>query len=303
MYKYLGLLLPLFALIAVNAACGSDSKTTKIPGVGEVSTSNKVPDGFPNDFPIYGGAKVTTSSKVTTAGNSGFFVNWETGDAVDKVKEFYSGEFEKGPWKSTSNIDSNGTTLFGAQNTNTKKSATLTLTRAGDKTTIAVFASDDPSLGSGDSTSTKTSGGGSSKTSTPSSSGSGSSSTPQGSSVSSDLPPEAKLSKDFPSDRVPLPSGSRVTSASSFGGGGSKTYSVEVYVKEAADKLAEYFNTELPKHGWTSGFTSDSNGEFLSTFTKTDASATSNEGVTISVADSETAGYAKATILVTTIGA
>ena len=303
MYKYVALLLSLLAIVAMTACGGSSSKTTKIPGVGEVSTSNKVPDAFPKDFPIYSGAKVTASSKVTAAGKDTLFVNWETGDAVDKVKQYFSDQFDKGPWKSTSNIDSNGSLLFGAENKDSKKSATLTVSRTGDKTTIGVFAGDNPSLDSngsgGDNSAATSSSGNSNKTAT---SGSGSGSTPANSSGSSDLPPEAKLSKDFPSDRVPLPSGARVTSASSFGSGGSKTYSIEVYVKDTAEKVAAYFNTELPKHGWTSGFTSDSNGEFLSTFTKTDADPSSTEGVTLSVTNSDTKGYAQATILVTTGG-
>jgi hypothetical protein len=101
---------------------------------------------------------------------------------------------------------------------------------------------------------------------------------------------------------VPFPSGARVTSSSSFGGGGSKTYSVEIYVKDTPENVGSYFSDELPKHGWASGFSSQSNGEYVETFANQGADSSSTEGVTISAADSDVSGYTKADIIVSTTG-
>ncbi len=311
MRRFLILLAPVAIAGAVIAGCGgSDSKTVKIPGGGEVSISSKLPDNFPKDFPVYSGAKVKSSYTGKQDAQTGSFVAWETGDSVDKVKEFYNSEFAKGPWKATNNFDSADSSLLGAENTGAKKAATVTISRTGDTTAIAAFLGDSDTSAFGGSSSDATSSSGSSsgnKTATPDDSeSSGNTPTSSGalkSPTSEPLPPEVKVSKDFPSDRVPLPSGARVTSMSSFGSAGSKTFSVEFYVKDKPDVVASFFDTELPKHGWASGFSSQSNGEYLSTFAGADANAASSEGVTISAADSDTAGYTKATIIVSTTGA
>jgi hypothetical protein len=92
-----------------------------------------------------------------------------------------------------------------------------------------------------------------------------------------------------------------VTSASSFSNAGAKTWSVEVYVKDTPENAAKYFDTELPKHGWASGFSSESNGDFIATYTSADASATS-DSVTVSATKSDTTGYTQVTLLVSIAG-
>lgn len=298
MRKLLSVLVP--ALIVGTAfvvACGGgDSKTVKIPGGGEVSTSNKVPDSFPKDYPVYGGAKVTGSVNTTTSGITGTSVIWETGDSLQKVTDFYKAAFSKGPWKADSNGQVSDSSYWAGESSDGKKSHYLVAGRQGDKTSITAIVGDKPA-DSSSSDDTPTSGS-SAKTST-----SGSSSTPADSgSSSASLPAEVKIAKDFPADKVPFPSGARITSSSSFGGGGSKTYSVELYVKDAPENVSGYFADELPKHGWTNAFSSNSNGEYLSTFTKEGADASTTEGVTVSAADADVKGYAKVDVIVSSTG-
>lgn len=308
MRKYVRLIVPMLVVVAALAvACGGgDSKTVKIPGGGEVSTSNKLPSDFPSDFPIYGGAKVVGSIKGDQQGLKGFFVTWETGDDVDKVTAFYKKEFEKGPWKSESTLESSGTTILGAKKEG--KTAALTIARSDNKTTIGAFLGDDDSSSdsstpSGGSKTSTSSGSSSKKTSTPSSDSSDSGDSESTPVPNTKLPAEVKISKDFPADRVPFPKGARVTSSSSFGGAGSKTYAVELYVKDTPENVGSFFSDELPKHSWTSGFSSESNGEYVETFSGAE-NATTTEGVTISaaVADDVTGGYTKVSIIVSSSG-
>lgn len=296
MRKFLVPLLLLLAVGSLAAACGGGSKNTvKVPGGGDLTISKKLPDDFPKDFPVYKNADFKGSFSGTQQGIKGFVATWDTSDSADKVKEFYDKAFSDGPWKSDSNAQFGEGSSWTAENKDGTKTGYVLTSAADGKTSIVATVGDKPKDDATSTGGSSTSTSGAKKTATADTSGS-SGTTPT--SGSSDLPAEAKLAKDFPSDRVPFPSGSRVTSVSSFGSGGSKTYSVELYVKEAADKLSDYFATELPKHGWTSGFTSQSNGEYLLTFAPADTAAAGQDNATISIQESDTAGYAKATIIV-----
>ena len=295
MRKYLALLIPALASLAILAGCGGDSKTVKIPGGGEVSVSGKLPDNFPKDFPVYKGAKVQGSYTGKNEGVSGTVVTWETGDSIDKVKDFYDKAFQSGAWPTTSNGDLNGSAYWGGESSDEKTTFYTMVSTVDGKTNIIATVGDTPkdssSDGSGDSGSSSSS----NKTATASASDDSSSDSDSSSSekspTASPLPPEVKLSKDFPTDRVPLPSGARVTSASSFGSGGSKTFIVELYTKDSPEKAADYFSTEMPKHGWSDSFSSNTNGEYFVTFTSGDANASSNDGMTVTASESETSGY------------
>ena len=110
MRKYVRLIVPmLFAVAVLAVACGGGgSKTVNIPGGGKVSVSDKLPDSFPKDFPVYGGAKVTGSISGSNSGVDGTAVTWDSGDSLDKVKAFYSDAFQSGKWPTNSNGEING---------------------------------------------------------------------------------------------------------------------------------------------------------------------------------------------------
>lgn len=290
MRRFIGLLVPALLVVTLVAACGGDSKTVKIPGGGEVSVSGKLPDNFPKDFPIYKGAKVQGSYTGKNEGVSGTVVTWETGDSIDKVKDFYSNAFQSGAWPVTSNGDLNGNAYWGGESSDGKTTFYTMVSTVDGKTNIIATVGDTPKDSSSSSSGDSGSATSTSDSSSDSSSDSGDSSS-QKSPTASPLPPEVKLAKDFPTERVPLPSGARVTSASSFGSGGTKTFIVEFYTKDSPEKAADYFSTEMPKHGWSDSFSSNTNGEYFVTFTSGDANASSNDGMTVNASESETPGY------------
>ncbi len=298
MRKYITVLIPALAAAVIVAGCGGgSSKTVNIPGGGQVSVSDKIPASFPKDFPVYKGASVKGSYSGNSNGVSGTVVTWETGDGIDKVKEFYSNAFQSGAWPTTANGDLNGSAYWGGESSDGKKSFYTMISESDGKTTVIATVGDKPadssSSSSGSDSSSSSSNDDKTATAEANDSGSSSSSGPEKSPTSSPLPPEVKVPKDFPTDRVPLPSGARVTSSSSFGSGGTKTFIVEYYVKDSPEKAADYFSTELPKHGWADSFSSNQNGEYFVTFTSGDTSASSNDGVTVNASESETSGYTK----------
>ncbi len=298
MQRYLGLLIPVLVLgAALTAACGgSSSKTVDIPGGGKVSSSDKLPSDFPSDFPKYGGAKVKGSVTGQQQGISGTSVIWESGDGLDKVKSFFDGEFAKESWKAEANGSAGDTAYWSGKNKDGKKVFYAGATNSDGKTTITAVVGDNPDASSSGSSKTSTSGGsGSSANKTATSEaedGSSSSSGPEKSPTPSPLPPEVKLPADFPKDRVPLPSGARVTSSTSFDQGGAKSYLISYFTKTSPQDTADYFSKEMPNHGWKDSFSSNTNGEFFVTFTSGDTSGSTNDGLTVTAsASTDTPGY------------
>jgi hypothetical protein len=245
---------------------------------------------------VYKGASVKGSYTGNSNGISGTVVTWETGDSVQKVKDFYDSALKDSSYSSTSSGDTGGSSFWAGESKDGKKAVYVMVTTENNKTSIIATVGDKPADSSSSSSgSDSSSSSNDDKTATAEAEGSGSSSSSgaEKSPTASPLPAEVPLAKDFPTDRVPLPSGARVTSSSSFGSGGSKTFMIEYYTKDAPDKAAEYFSTELPKHGWADSFSSNQNGEYFVTFTSSDTSASSNDGVTVNASASETSGYTK----------
>ena len=283
------------AVMAIACGGGGDTKTIKTDnGNVQVSTSNKVPDSFPDDFPVYDGADVQGSYSGTQGDVTGTVVTWTTGDGVDKVTKFYTDAFASGKWKSTANGTANNTSYWAGESSDGTQQFYVVVSDAdNDKTTIVATAGNLDSSSSSDTpTSEDTPEGeqtGASSSSTSTSGGS--------TATSANLPPEQDIGADFPKDRVPLPSGARVTSASTISSGGTKSHYVEAYVKDSPENVANYFKTELPKHGWTQALTSESNGEYFATFTAGD-----QESATITVTQSDVPGYAIVNMAVITAG-
>lgn len=88
----------------------TDSKTGAKVNIG----SGEVPDTFPKDFPLYPGAKVTSSlSGAQTGEGSGFWLTLSTADALDKVSDFYKKELADKGWTTQSSFSANDTTTQG----------------------------------------------------------------------------------------------------------------------------------------------------------------------------------------------
>jgi hypothetical protein len=73
----------------------TDAKTGAKVDIG----GGQVPDTFPKDFPLYPGAKVTSSLSGAQAGKSnGFWLTLSTPDAVDAVTAYYKGQLAANAW-------------------------------------------------------------------------------------------------------------------------------------------------------------------------------------------------------------
>lgn len=85
----------------------TDTKTGAKVDVG----GGTVPDTFPKDFPLYPGAKVTSSLSGTQSGkNGGFWLTMTTGDSVDKVTAFYKSQLAAKGWTIDATYTASGTT-------------------------------------------------------------------------------------------------------------------------------------------------------------------------------------------------
>ncbi|RJQ31706.1 MAG: hypothetical protein C4562_04475 [Actinobacteria bacterium] len=105
---------------AVEKATGvkvdEDGKSVKIKtkeGEAEISSSQtKLPDGFPEDFPVYDGAKLTNSAKMGSAKEAGYTAVWETSDSKDDVVDFYKKELPSKGYKVTAEYSSGQGTTY-----------------------------------------------------------------------------------------------------------------------------------------------------------------------------------------------
>ena len=85
-----------------------DSKTGAEINVGE----GKIPEGFPKDFPLYPGAKVSGNiSGAENKAGKGFWLIMTTVDSADKVIAFYEANLPKSGWivENTMNIGTSST--------------------------------------------------------------------------------------------------------------------------------------------------------------------------------------------------
>ncbi len=113
-------LVTVFVLV-LGPACGATtmSGTTPTPSLAATSspasTANghldpavAMPNGFPSDFPIYPGARLTHASQVTANGQTSWGMEWETLDSVAAVQSFYSRRLNQGDWTLSYGSSGNG---------------------------------------------------------------------------------------------------------------------------------------------------------------------------------------------------
>ena len=88
---------------ATTASKGSASVSTATPGSGKLDPAVAMPSGFPPDFPIYPGARLTQASQITNNGQTTWGMQWETLDGVEAVQGFYVKHLNSGDWTITYN--------------------------------------------------------------------------------------------------------------------------------------------------------------------------------------------------------
>lgn len=67
-----------------------------------VGGTQKLPNGFPSDIPLYDG-KITASGKVTVDGKTGWTVTISTSDSLDTVGSWNTSQYSSNGW--TTNLD------------------------------------------------------------------------------------------------------------------------------------------------------------------------------------------------------
>ncbi len=106
------------------------------------STSEKLPDNFPSEVPVYDNQSIVSSYSTTSDGSTAWYVSAQTDKSVEDVKNFFSDKFSDWDNKSTSTY--NGTASQSYEKGTL--SVTLIITPAGegynnDKTTITYSVS------------------------------------------------------------------------------------------------------------------------------------------------------------------
>jgi hypothetical protein len=291
MTKFLSLLLAAFAFALAFAACGDDGETTIRGDNGDVTLSEDLPDGFPDDFPIYDGADFVGGARSTEEGAIGIVATWETRDDAEDVIAFYEDELSgDGNWVEVSQTTSpDGVFIIFQHADDESRAGSVTVVREGDTTTIAVIIGESDDLIGDDGDDGDGSG------SDGDDDGADDDGDDDGATGGADLPDEVELSDEFPSDRVPLPDGARVTNTSSLSTAATTTHFVEFYSETSTSDLRDYYEDELPGNGWTEVFTSTEGGEFFLSY----ADDTSTESLLITIGESEVEGYAIVSITVT----
>lgn len=101
------------------AACGGGAQSSVssgaretgsplAPASGQLDGAVPMPAGFPADFPIYPGSRLTAGASFTSSGQVAWGMEWETLDAVAKVQAFYAQKLEQGDWTITFKGNSGG---------------------------------------------------------------------------------------------------------------------------------------------------------------------------------------------------
>ncbi len=97
---------------------------------------DKSPVNFPAGFPVYPGAKVTSSWTAKGENGNGTSAIWEVVAEPDKVAEFYKTELSKAGWQISSSYEQNGS--YNYSFSKDKTVGLVGITKSGDTTTISI---------------------------------------------------------------------------------------------------------------------------------------------------------------------
>lgn len=106
--------------------------------------SNKIPDDFPKDFPVYPGSKVTSTlsggkSPSTSSGSSSFWLTLSTTDEVEKVTSYYETNLKTNGWSADTTLGSGGTgTNWAVSKDNLSGYLTVSKESGANETTILI---------------------------------------------------------------------------------------------------------------------------------------------------------------------
>jgi len=101
-----------------------------------------MPEGFPSDFPVYPGARLTQAGKFASNGATSWGMGWQTLDSPGKVQQFYAGKLAAGDWTLVSHSgNATAATSYSAKfrrKSNARTSGTLGVAFTGGVTKISL---------------------------------------------------------------------------------------------------------------------------------------------------------------------
>jgi hypothetical protein len=253
----------------------------------KVTTGGELPSNFPEDFPIFEGANLTGTVTGEQGGQSGYFATWETDSSLQDVTDFYKQALDKDPWKSSGVFTSGeGTVITFARADNENFGGGVTISGDG-KTQIVVFLGE----GAGEAPAAEAT---TEEQPTPAEEATPSEEQPSG---QAELPNEVALPSDYPADVAPIPSGARVTQASSYTTEGKTSFAVNYLTKEDAESIADFYDSKVPGNGWSQSSRMSSNGEIYLTY---ENQAEGGQLVLSVSPSSDYEGYTEVTVVLTT---
>ena len=98
--------------------------------------NNTLPDDWPTDAPIYTGAIVQYSGSTAAGGKPGAGAVLTSADSTVQVVAFYKAELAKQGWTMTTVMESQGTTIMGANKDD--RTLSLLVGSADGQTTITI---------------------------------------------------------------------------------------------------------------------------------------------------------------------
>ena len=283
MRKWIAVITTITMVSLAGFACGGDgNKSLDLPGGGSI-TEGKLPDNWPDDFPVYDGAKLLGGISEIVDGSSAISATWETGDSADDVKQFYDEAFADGPWKSESSGVAGGGSFWLAMKGDGAPAYVTVADGGDDKRLIVVIIGDtagdiaDPGDGFTDE-----------PTADDADSGSDTS--------GGMLPDEVALPGDFPAD-IPLPDDIRITTATSVNVSGAQSYLVLFYSRDSVDDLAAFFKDKLTGMGFTQSIQTSQDGGIYAAYAENDDG--SGAIIISTVVEGDVEGYRQVTLQIT----
>ncbi len=120
-------------VLALGPACGATTGSNPTPtpsasGNGQLDPAVAMPNGFPSDFPVYPGSRLTQASQVTANGQTSWGMEWETLDTAAAVQTFYMSKLNQGDWTLPYSSSANGAySAIFTRKSNSKDAGLLTV--------------------------------------------------------------------------------------------------------------------------------------------------------------------------------
>ena len=110
----------------------------------EIQTGEDVtlPDGFPEDVPLYEDAKLTVSNSFTAEGKTTYSATYETSDDVETVHAWYKDALPKDDWTIEGDVvnsaDGQSMAIIGAKKGDRSLNVTVVGGKDGERTTLSL---------------------------------------------------------------------------------------------------------------------------------------------------------------------